>query len=254
MHPLNNMRKFHNMIKRKYLNKYTNIINKPVKLLDLASGKGGDINKWKSNKKIKYVEGYDIDSDSVIEARRRLEDIRRTKKKTEELNVFFYIKDLSKTELKCKEKFDIITSHFAFHYFFKSIKTLKTILKTIDNCSKKNTILILTLFDGNKLKNINSTNYRITIKNNTEPKNNYTHYNNKVEVYIKDSVLDEPTIEYIVKPEFLEKKMKDIGFYLIETKSFKELYYENRSLNIDLTNEEKKLSFMNRIYILKKKN
>lgn len=233
--PLNKMRKFHNYIKKKYINLYA---TKPTKLLDLASGKGGDLNKWKINKNIKYVTGYDIDENSVIQAKNRLKQLNIQKP------IEFYIQDLSKTVINCKEKYDIITSYFAFHYFFKSYKALKTILSSINNCSKLGSILLLTLFDGNKLRNIKTDNYTVTILD-PHKKNNY---NKRVLVYIKGSVLDNATIEYIVDPKFLEKKLNEIGFRLIDTKLFSEI--ENN--NIKLTNSEKKISFMNRIYIFKK--
>jgi mRNA (guanine-N7-)-methyltransferase len=51
------MRRFHNNVKRQLYDKYTKNI---YKLLDLACGKGGDLDKWVSNN-IKYVVGYDID-------------------------------------------------------------------------------------------------------------------------------------------------------------------------------------------------
>lgn len=233
--PLKNMRKFHNFIKKEYLNKYT---NKPCNLLDLASGKGGDLNKWKNNKNIKSVIGYDIDEVSVLEARKRLKELKIKKP------IKFYVKDLGKYKIICKEKVEIITSHFAFHYFFKSSKTLKTILQTIDNCSKSGTILILTLFDGSVVKNLNNNDYKVTILD-PEKKSNY---NKRVEVYIKDSVLNTSTVEYIVNPEFLKKKLKEIGFKIIETKLFNEI----ENTKIKLSKSEKELSFINRIFIFEK--
>lgn len=233
--PLKNMRKFHNYIKKYFLDKYT---DKPSKLLDLASGKGGDLNKWKSNKNIKSVLGYDIDKPSVLEARKRLKELKIKK------SIKFYIKDLGKESIDCKEKNDIITSHFAFHYFFKSSKTLKTILKSIENCSKNGTILILTLFDGTKVKDLNTDKYTVTILDPYKKSN----YNKRVQVYIKGSVLDKITTEYIVNPEFLKKKLNEIGFHLIEEKSFSELLTNN----FTLTDLEKDLSFINSVYIFKK--
>ena len=228
--PLHNMRLFHNNIKRKYIDKY---IDSPSTLLDLACGKGGDIPKWKSNKFIKSVTGYDINEESIIEAKKRLKNLKVNK------SIKFYIKDLSKENLHCKLKYDIITSFFAFHYFFKNNKTLKTILSSIDNCSKSGSLLILALFDGNKVHNINNKDYSLKLLD-----------KKKLEVYIKNSVLDNPEIEYIVKPSILIKKLNTINFELIESTSFKELNALNTRFK--LTKDEQILSFMNRIYIFKK--
>ena len=65
-----NMRRFHNNVKRQLYDKYTKNIDK---LLDLACGKGGDLDKWVSNN-IKTVIGYDIDEKSIIEAQRRVRE------------------------------------------------------------------------------------------------------------------------------------------------------------------------------------
>lgn len=228
--PLENMRKFHNYIKKLYLDKYVNI---PSRLLDLASGKGGDILKWKNNKNIKFVQGYDIDTESIEEARNRLKKLNVKKK------ILFNKKDLSKNPLLCKDKkYDIITSYFAFHYFFKNKGTIDTILKTINNCSKQGTYLILALFDGSKVESIENDLYKIKKIN-----------NKSIEVYIKESVLDKPAIEYLVDQKILEKKLNKIGFELVEMRNFSELINDKYILS----EEEKKLSFLNNIYVFLKK-
>ena len=233
MVPLKTLREFHNYIKRLYINKY---ITKPdTKLLDLATGKGGDLQKWKANKYISYVLGFDINSESIKEAKNRL------KKAKIKFKIIFKIKDLSIETLNCNIKYDIITSYFAFHYFFKNPSSLNTILKSINNCSKSGTILILALFDGTKLKNIDNKDFKINIKQKPKEKN----YGNEVEVYIKDSVLNIPEIEFIVKPKFLISKLKKINFELLEMNSFKDL----KSEKFKLTKDEEILSFLNNIYV-----
>lgn len=121
---------------------------------------------------------------------------------------------------------------------------MKNILTTIDNCSKKGTVLILTLFDGNNLKNINTNEYYIKLL----PSNN-KNYGRQVEVYIKDSVLNKPEIEFIVTPEFLEYKLKSIGFNLKYKKTFGELYSNSKHV---LSKNEKNLSFLNNVYVFEK--
>ena len=79
-------------------------------------------------------------------------------------------------------------------------------------------------------------------------KGNDLYYGNEIEVYIKYSVLDVPTIEYIVDSSFLISKMKYIHFELIDTFSFSEFDYSD----FDLTPLEKKFSFMNRAFIFLK--
>ena len=60
MTDINNMRTFHNLIKRQL---YTNY-SQPSNLLDLACGKGGDIQKWLQCK-FKYVLAIDTNEKSI---------------------------------------------------------------------------------------------------------------------------------------------------------------------------------------------
>lgn len=235
MVPLSNMRKFHNDIKRKYINKY---LIKSSNVLDLASGKGGDLNKWITNKNVKSVTGFDLDEESVIEANKRLSKL-KTKKK-----ITFNVKNLATESVDCQQPKEIISSFFAFHYFFESTKSLSTILTSIDSCSKNGTVLILTLFDGDNVKNLETKEY--IIKKIGNKKGNYK---NELSVYIKGSVLDTPRIEYIVKPDFLIKKLAKINFSLVERKSFSDLYEDK----FKLSKGEKDLSFMNSVFIFEKK-
>lgn len=235
MLPLSNMRKFHNDLKRKYINKY---LIKPSNVLDLASGKGGDLNKWITNKNVKSVQGFDLDEDSVIEANKRLNKL-KTKKK-----ITFNVKNLATEIVECSTPNEIISSFFAFHYFFESSKSLTTILKSIDKCSKKGTTLLLTLFDGNKVSDIETKEYIIKKLGNKKG-----NYKNELSVYIKGSVLDTPRIEYIVQPDFLIKKLAKINFSLVERVSFADIY----DSKFKLTKAEKDLSFMNSVFVFEKK-
>lgn len=237
MPPLIELRKHHNDIKRKYINKY--IIKPKSSLLDLACGKGGDLNKWATNKNVVKVVGYDFNEESITEACNRLKKLHKPKRP---FDVSFHVQNLGAVTLECTDHYNYITSFFAFHYFFHSRKTLNTILKTIDNCSKKNTILILALFDGNKIKDVADNNYAIT-RLDPQKKSNY---GNRVSVYIKGSVLDIPTIEYIVNPEFLIKKMASINFKLIERKDF--------DVTDKLSKAEQYLSSLNTTYVFRKTN
>ena len=231
-----NLRKFHNYIKNMYIKKYTT--ENDTYLLDLASGKGGDLLKWKNNKNIKKVDGYDISESSIKEAKRRRNLLKINK------NVHLKVLDLSKNVLQCSEKYQVITCMFAFHYFFSSKDHLNTIIQSISNCSERGTIFILTLFDGSKIKNdyIYDNFYIKKLDDNIKK------YDNKINVFLKDSVLDKPEIEFLVQPEFLIKKMKSINFKLIEMVSFKDIYTEDFKLN----EQEQILSFLNNVYVFKK--
>ena len=231
-----NLRKFHNDIKRIILNQF--VISKDSILLDLACGSGGDLIKWKNNKLIKKVIAFDISKKSISEAKQR-------KRKLKIKNVSFFIEDLSEKILYFKKPVDIITIQFAFHYFFKSQESLNTILQTMKNASKAGTIVIISILNGSLIKNINTEDLKLKIFDSS----NKDYYNNEISVFIKYSVLNVPTIEYRVNTEFLLFKMNEYHFDLKNVFNFKELYKESYQLS-DL---EKKYSFMNEIYIFEKK-
>lgn len=244
------MRQYHNSIKRQYIHKYTKAPTKNVKLLDLACGKGGDLRKWIDSKSISLVRGFDINSDSISEAKRRLAGLKSGKGK----DITFNTSDLSKEVLHCKTKFDVITCFFAFHYFFKNKSSLDTILTSIKNCSKKGTVIILTLLDGDLVRNMKTDNFYIKIDNSVtvSPSGSDTSknkvYGRELEVYIKSSVLDTPEIEYIVEPNTLIERMNSINFDLIDTKLFSQFNYSKFGLSKD----EKMYSFINRVFVFKK--
>ena len=142
-----NMRKFHNSIKKELYDKYANGVSN---LLEIAVGKGGDLSKWNSNN-IKHIVGYDIDNDSITEAKRRVKEYSGKK----DLQIELYTLDLSNNEIpQSKEKFDVVSAQFSFHYFFKSKETFETVMKSIDNNIRRGGYFIGTLFDGESIRKI----------------------------------------------------------------------------------------------------
>lgn len=233
-----NMNQYHNKIKKLYIDNLAE-----ERLLDLACGRGGDLRKWKDNKKIKFVLGYDINEESIKEAKTRLKGLKFPKSK----QVFFKTLDLSANILKCKTNFDTITSFFAFHYFFKNKSSLKNILESIDNCSTTGTKLVLALFDGDKIDSLpNETVYKNwSITKQAKKSGNF---GNEILVYLKKTILDKPEIEYIVRSKVLEEELLKINFVLVESKPFAEVLSNKK-----LTESERKFSELNRIYVFQKK-
>jgi hypothetical protein len=73
-------------------------------------------------------------------------------------------------------------------------------------------------------------------------------YGNKISVYLKDTVLDEPMDEYIVYFNKFVDEMERRGFELIDSNLFSDLYNEKYNLN----SIEKKISFLNRTFVFKR--
>jgi cyclopropane fatty-acyl-phospholipid synthase-like methyltransferase len=205
------MHKFHNDIKREYLKKYS---KSNSNLLDLASGRGGDLQKWNSNKNIISVTGYDINEDSVSEAKIRRKNLKSKK------DIQFIVKDLSKFKLFCKNKYKIVTSFFAFHYFFKNRRTIDTIFSSISNCTETG------------LFSINRTNEK------------------SISVTLKNSILSKPEIEYLVSKQQLVDNFEKIGFSIVEYTPF----YTIENSKYKLTSEEQMYSDLNVIVVFKRVN
>lgn len=241
------MRKYHNQIKTDIYNTYTP--NQSV--LELAVGKFGDIGKLHNNN-VKQVVGYDIDNNSIIEAKLRLLKYNVEFQNKVELNVL----DLSKNVIKGNQEFDVVSCMFALHYFFKSEQTFNCLIESIKNNLKTGGIFICTLFDGELVK-----------KRMSFPFNDQEHFNiklihqtsspfgNTINVSIKDNSETNtnanynPANEYLVNYTDFVNLMKFNGFDLLESKLFNTYNYSK----FKLTETQKDISFLNRIYVFIKK-
>lgn len=243
--------KFHNQIKRQLYNTYTNDIDN---LLEIGSGKCGDLNKWISNK-IKNVVCYDIDYSSIEEGKRRVNSIKGYVPKVE-----FNVLDLSKNIIKNPIiHFDIVSAMFCFHYFFESEQTFNTVITSIKNNLKPGGIFIGTIFDGYSLLNlkvpdsdnielsdIGSIRFKLYFYNKGTTKQ---IFGNKISVFIKETVLDKPMDEYIVNFNLFVELMKSNGFELINSEMFEFFYNSYKFKN--LNSLQKKISFLNRTFVFR---
>lgn len=249
------MRKYHNWIKSQLLNAYC---KGAKRLLDLSSGKGGDLDKWISNN-LEYVEGYDIDVSSVQEAERRKQEKVITGR-LGNLDVNFFVLDLANNiiqrDVQRTKEFDVVTSMFAFHYMFESEQSLNTILSSIDNNLKMGGYFIGCLFDNVNLQKLLHSDFKsehFTVKKMDASCNSF--YGNKLEVSINETVLDKSTIEYIVNFQQLVGLMFVKGYRLIESETFDRSYSTwAESTNSYMKEDEKALSFLNRYFVFQRCN
>lgn len=247
-----NLRRFHNWIKRNLINTYARNSNK---LLDMASGKGGDLQKW-FDSGIHYVEGYDIHGASIDEANRRLHQLQE--RGHTNAYVSFNVKDLSKEVLPAPSTpFDVVTCMFAAHYFFQSPDTFNTFAQSITNNLKVGGYFICCLFDGQRIiHKLNSGSF-LTHNFALTPRNVFNlsqPFGNKVGVLMRDTVLDSETNEYIVDPNHFRNLMESKGMTLVSSVSFDQEYMrwiqeKNPPLNVF----EQEVSFLNRYYVFQRK-
>lgn len=163
-----NIRLFHNWIKRELLKEaanylLTNYNVKKIKLLDLAVGKGGDIQKW-YDLGIMEVVGFDINDESIngkFGAKHRYDElVQKLKRENKQIpNYNFYVFDLSDNKnvseinkILNNNKFDIISCQFAIHYFFKNETSLNSFIEIINNNKSENSFFIGTTMNGDLIK------------------------------------------------------------------------------------------------------
>ena len=202
------LREFHNYVKDKLIRSITSLGNKNISILDTSIGRGGDLNKYlRSGSKIDFLLGLDISGDINKCAKRFY-------LKNEKTKALFLQYDTSKSikggegcvgehiernkliidilydrqralpkELRplvpkykglCKKGFDIISSQFSIHYYFKDELTLRTYIQNISENIKKGGYFIGTCLDGMKVFQ------RFKLGNNPKKIEMMDEFNNKV--------------------------------------------------------------------------
>ena len=262
------LRKLHNYIKNKLITSICSIGNKSISIMDTSIGRGGDIQKYLYSKnRIDFLLGLDISGD-VPEAAKRfyLETRKKPKamfiqydtsesikdgfgyKGTDEIiernrnliNIIYNKKKPVPNEYKRIEKdyhkiadkgFDVISSQFTIHYYFKDEMTLRGYLQNVsDNCNKGG-YFIGTCYDGKKIFELlgdtdeyemrdNLDNLVFSIKKDYEldnfdfDKTNIKQmFNQKIKVEM--SSIGQPITEYLVNFDLLKEMMKLYKFKLV---------------------------------------
>ena len=259
--------------------------------MDIGSGKGGDIKKWK-RARLGEVYGIELDVKNIEYARNLFGKIPRPKPR-----VMYFIGDCSRlifpdydagltesdkinlrTYLPAQYTFDIIGIQFALHYFFKNEITFRTILQNItDNC-KIGGYFIGTCFDGVRLfkalkgkKKISGEDEEGQLIWSIEKDYKTTRFNanknslgREIKVFVKS--IGNFHTEYLVNFEYLDKMLIDYGFEKVRVTPFEEEYanmmnedysQNNNMMNIQnidskITDSEKEFGFLNNAFIYKK--
>lgn len=260
------MRNFHNFIKKYLINKYKGNSNL---LIDIATGQGGDIHKWKSEN-IKKVYAIDYSVDKINTARQRKQKIKDTN------FIEFDQKDASEPFVY-KQKADLVTMFFAIHFFFENEKMLNTLFDNVSKNLNEDGHFIITSFSGQKIHNLlksitkdNLISYGenlfelLKLYNSNDVadeddilKNDEKYvYGNKIKSTLHNTIVSDSSdvsknglLEYLVSYEFLKKIAKDHGFSLVEENNFEDFM---NTYAKKLTENEKIYSFLNKSIVFKK--
>ena len=259
------MRRFHNKIKEQLYNKYCKNTNW---LLELCSGKGGDMHKWTFNN-IKNVHGYDISDRNITECKRRINGL--SKQDRASLNYNFYNLDLTKDD-SCDiiyknnpSNFDVICCQFGFHYFFECKNHFDNIMKILDTSLHTDGYFIITFLDDTRINELFEESKRTcSYEQNGEViyfleresvrqgtlQDNTKIFGNRLKITLNgDNILGEGSDEWIINYKNLLQSMEVAGFDCIETQLFQDIYDKS----IDLSDCEKNISFLNRYCVFKKR-
>ena len=254
-----NMRKYHNHLKTIL---YSKFIPKNSHVLDIAGGKGADLQKY--NKiPIAYLVINDIDQDALLtandSAKNRYESIRN-----KNYDIDFILGDagknlstkISKSNLRVN-KFDVINCQFAMHYFMKNKVTFNNFINNVDRYLKVNGFLIGTAFDGLSIFNLMKNNKFIEFTHNNKTlfkieklyKNGKLNgFGKEIDVYIESIGTN---LEYLLNFDFLTSELEKKGYVLIESNHFDKLYQPSNYIR--MSEVEKEFSFLYRYFVFQKK-
>ena len=249
------IRQYHNAIKSHLISKFC----QQQYVLDIGSGAGGDIAKYKSARVTGLI-GVDIVN---------VEYDHPTKYKFFKVDTELYnIKKL----INDPKPFDIINCHFAFHYFFKSKDVFNNFAKNIVENMSNNGKLIITCMNGEKIFQLLSQNnikkgQTLNIKFNdksvfkikklykdVDTIDKLTVFNQKIEVNLGGTKYFKlnNSLEYIVDFKKLNELLTPFKLKVLHIDSFssycKMFPYECQNMNIS----EKEFSFLNSVGIISK--
>lgn len=298
------LREFHNYLKDKLIRSISSIGKKPISILDTSIGRGGDINKYlRSENNISFLLGLDISNDINKAAKRYY-------LKNEKTKALFLQYDTSKSisggegcvgehidrnrllldilydrqkalpkELRplvpkykglCKKGFDIISSQFSIHYYFKDELTLRTYIQNISENIKKGGYFIGTCYDGMKvfqrlsqtesgilemMDEFNNKVFSITKKYEIEDFNYRkdeieTLFGNQIDVYMNS--IGQSIPEYLVNFQLFIEVMKEYDLVLAKPEMKKDFkgFFDNEELSYmdGLGGFEKMIANLDKLY------
>ena len=199
-------------------------------------------------------------------------------------------KSVSEQFAVADDGFDISSIQFALHYFFKNFNSVHQFIRNVSECTRLGGYFIGTCYDGkvifDNLKKGKKQDGRIVIMTKDKQKKmleitqkyNQTAFNHDepclgYEIDVWQESINQTFSEYLVNFQYLQKIMFNYGFNLVTTENsrkmgipngsglFNELFESmatskdvktNYGTAINMTKEEKDISFMNRYFVFQK--
>ena len=209
------LRRYHNRIKTEL---YESLIQDPIYILDIGSGKGGDIDKWRKLKNVRIV-AVEPDIDNREELRRRLIE----RNFTQQVEVVETNGEDTISITQSVEKFipggkvDVVTLMLSMSFFWKSELHLNSLVNTIvTNLKPGGKILFLTI-DGTTLEDIFEKGNISDMKLADVDIHLYPNvpFGREVDFNIPDTIVGNQR-EYIVHISDFTRKLENYGIHLYE--------------------------------------
>lgn len=199
------LKKFHNHVKRTLLKEYA---SNAERLLDLACGRGGDLQKW-HDCSVEFVKGVDVSPKEIQEARARYAQLKTG------MVCSFEVVDLLDNTFRQAPVYDVVTAMFCIHYFCESPDTLETFLRLVTSCLKPGGYFVGCCLDGSLVKTFPGSEY-VTIEFLDD---------NKMLFALRDTVTfataeSRGSVEYLVDVDTVQKVAANVGLECVKLTPF----------------------------------
>lgn len=199
---MDKLREQNNLMKNAIINKYT----RGQHVLDLGSGKGGDLTKYlKAN--VASLVCVEPNQDNLVELNKRIQQDERLSKHPIE------VVEADVESFGCKREFDVVSLFYALTFFFKSEELLDVLVRKIDESLHEAGVFIGTSVIGTNLVFPLST-QTFTFEL-VEASNSV--FGNKVVFDMYGSKTATKQFEYLVDFNVFSQKLADRKIFLAET-------------------------------------
>ncbi|KAG6457597.1 hypothetical protein O3G_MSEX010374 [Manduca sexta] len=238
--PIFYLRNFNNWVKSVLIQEFTDKIRekdygRPLRVLDICCGKGGDLSKWQKAR-VERVIFADIAEVSVQQCENRYHDLQKRCGRL--FAAEFIAADCTREKLRDKYadpsiNFDLVSCQFGLHYSFESLAQARRMLTNVAECLKPDGYFFGTIPDAYEIvsraqkSSDNSFGNRIyNIKLLFDTKDGYPLFGGKYDFHL-EGVVDCP--EFLVNFQLLVKLAAEYGLELVYKARFADFYKDYSS-------------------------
>lgn len=223
------LRILHNKIKAWMIHQINPISQS--QFLDIACGRGGDIQKWHAQS-LKNVIGLDIDPHYIHEAKRRNAQLSSSRSYDTNNYKFYVIRPDEDIPAylhnnRLQHKFDNVSCQFAIHYFFESESKIRALLHQVSSMLYTGGHFIVTAMNGDRVLSLLGPDGRYKsdcMILECDTVHQELHFSQELRVHIAGTLYFGDVSfshEYIVKPDTLQILCQEYKLSLVHHQPFK---------------------------------